>query len=106
MDTVWHLWRRTSSKPYYQWAADVVYDPDAPSFYRVIDYDHVVADTVFLHRLEAHLRHPHRVRWGTEANGGTVEHTRIAQMGEAGHFEEAIRTVPDAPFRQIGRAGK
>jgi hypothetical protein len=76
----------------------VVRDLDLPSGYRIVDDDEDVADTVFLTRLDRHMRLPVLYQTAEMKDGRLIETMEQVGADHPQHFDVAIRTVPDAPF--------
>lgn len=103
-DRTWHLWREFPTPPYQRWACDVVRDASRPDGYRIVDSDTSTADAGFLNGLSLHMHQPHIVHQPPiEQDGAIYEVHGPASPGTPGHFEEAIRTTPNAEIRPMGR---
>lgn len=102
---VFHLWRGYPDRPYYRYAASIVPDSTRPDGYRVTDHDPAVADVGFLQRLSDTLTQGVMVQGSIPGENGAVILTqRWVHPGEDGHFETAVRMVPGAYLRNIGRS--
>lgn len=100
MATEYHLWRRYPTKPFRRFACTIK-PASTPGGYEVTDYDPAVADAGFLHTMADHLRQPRQDTVRGESGDLQIRHCRA---GTTDHFNAAIRTVPNAVLRSVGRA--
>lgn len=97
-----HLWRRYATAPYRRFACTVE-KADTEDGFRITDYDENVADVHFLHSVTHTLRSHHTVRTGEEDGTKIVENIEYVGPEHPEHFESAIRMVPGAVLRGVGR---
>jgi hypothetical protein len=93
-----YLYREYSQKPNYRFAATVVQDKSTPDGFRVVDSHPIVADSVFMHRLQVAMTSP--VQFKDGGQDGHIHYTTIetAHPGEPDHFANAIRNVEGCIF--------
>ena len=91
----YNLWRYyRGQKPQHRWAAEVVADPKADHGFKVLDFDHVVADSSFWAQFAAHLEVPVTYRYG--GRDGKIQYSGIdvCNPGEPDYFDHAVRVFP------------
>lgn len=100
-DTVFHLWRRFDTKPWYRFACTIEQAHDRPAGFTVKASDPIVADTAFIARLDAHFRGPvqrkHSIRQG---NGDQIDYREAIDRSSKSYFAVAARSIP---FARHGR---
>ena len=92
------------SQPYLRYACTVVKDGNAPDGYKIVENDPHVATLPFLHGMSAHMTRPQSVRGSVKVGDDVFETMTSAHQGETGHFEAAIRTIPNAFLSSVGRS--
>jgi hypothetical protein len=103
MTGTFYLWRKYLTVPFLRYACTVE-KADTEEGYRVADYDEHVADISFLHGMQDVLRAHHPIRGGgSDSQGLTWESVTYAGPEHPDHLGTAIRLVPDAVVRGIGR---
>lgn len=99
----YHLWREYPTAPFQRYAA-TLRAAATPDGFEIADHDPAVADAVFLARVAERFRRPVLVGSAVEDSTGMILEQRVlTQPGEPGYFEEAVRTVPGATLRSVGR---
>lgn len=98
----YHLWRKYDAAPFVRWAC-CVEQADTPDGYVVTEHDPQVADVRFLHGLMDTLTSDQPVYGSIEEDGMVIETIEYQPPGSPGHFGSAVRRVPGALIRPMGR---
>lgn len=97
-----HIWRKMEDPPYLRFACTIE-KADTSDGYKLSDVDVSVADPGFLHDLAEHMVKPFHVRSSMAEGDMTMEFASVRNPGEVGHFETAIRSIPNALLSAVGR---
>lgn len=99
----YHLWRQYPTAPFMRFACTVQRDENTEDGFRIVDYDENVADVHFLHTVHLTLRSNHPIRFNDDEGDTIREGIVYAGPEHPEHFATAIRMVPDAYLRPMGR---
>ena len=77
---------------------------EAMDGYKITDHDPHVATVGFLHTLSTHMMRQLPVRSAMRQGEAIFDMINMAGPKDRGHFEAAVRTIPDGYLSAVGRS--
>jgi hypothetical protein len=94
----YNLWRYFKGSKTHQWACELKQESGADHGFKVVDYDHAVADSLFWDQVANHFESRHLIKRGAkDGDRYTVEVVELSP-GDDEYFENAVRTIPNTIF--------
>src|SRR5687767_14741188 len=99
-----HLWRKMPAAPHLRFACTIEEDTTTTDGFRVVDNDPSTATPDFMHEVQIHMTLPVNVAQGFRDQDGHFTGVREARPKEPGHFDAAVRSIPNALLSAVGRS--